>query len=126
MLYSILVATALTLIYIARCANAAYQCRKKAIEEKSVHLIPKAVRIENNNQKNWKRSSDTVFYHRPEPSEQSQSQSTKSTSATKKNPQATQKPRTTTATTATTRKRSTSPSQKTMPKRSDTSYTRKK
>lgn len=34
MLYSILVATALTLIYIARCANAAYQCRKKAIEEK--------------------------------------------------------------------------------------------
>ena len=124
MLYSILVATALTLIYIARCANAAYQCRKKAIEEKSVHLIPKAVRIENNNQKNWKRSSDTVFYHRPEPSEQSQSQSTKS--ATKKNPQATQKPRTTTATTATTRKRSTSPSQKTMPKRSDTSYTRKK
>jgi D-alanyl-D-alanine carboxypeptidase (penicillin-binding protein 5/6) len=124
MLYSILVATALTLIYIARCANAAYQCRKKAIEEKSVHLIPKAVRIENNNQKNWKRSSDTVFYHRPDPSEQSQSQSTKS--ATKKNPQATQKPRTTTATTATTRKRSTSPSQKTMPKRSDTSYTRKK
>lgn len=106
--YSLLIACIITGIYIICCINATYQCRKKAREENSVHLIPKAVRIENNTQKNWKRSSEPVFYHRPENVNEKQKSNT---------PNKTRNSNTRTTT---------SPSTKTMPKRNDTQYTRKK
>lgn len=99
--YSLLIACIITGIYIICCINATYQCRKKAREESSVHLIPKAIRIENNTQKNWKRSSEPVFYHRPENTSEKQKSGTSN---------GTQTP----------------PSTKTMPKRNDIQYTRKK
>lgn len=106
--YSLLIACIITGIYIICCINATYQCRKKAREESSVHLIPKAIRIENNTQKNWKRSSEPVFYHRPENTGEKQKSST---------PNGTRNSNTRTTT---------SPSAKTMPKRNDMQYTRKK
>lgn len=106
--YSIIAAIAISAIYIFICCYAAYQCRKKAREENSVHLIPKAIRIENNTQKNWKRSSEPVFYHRPE----SHPEDSKPTSGQNRTTNRAQNNRT-------------SSDGRTMPKRSTTQYTKK-
>lgn len=93
---SLIVACVITLIYIICCLYSLYLCHKKAREEGTVHLIPKAIRVENHAQKNWKRSSEPVFYHRPDEQE---------TSGANRKPSA--------------------PSQRTIPKRTDPHYTKK-